>query len=432
MTLLIVLVLLTALSVETSRRLGLLSPAAFGLAFVVLNLALLAIQTWMPGFFDGVRGTSFPLEDGYDSVDQVAIAYFLVGAALWLGGVGVARVQSGLTLGAVLQHVERRTVHRVALATAVLLWLICLTHLLSMDLGLLWRSRHYLQLATAEGAGISNPVATVAHLVMGPIGLLSAGATVIFLSHRRPGLAVMFGFVAAYALAIALAQSSRWAPMVIFGLLATEVTINRRLWAPRLLWARLLLVMVMLLAYTAVLNGRSAGAFGLAYLMDNLFTGDAFSFGRTLQTFLLNIGHGALLLAEVLDHGQHTYDQAYKLLSFSPLPSFLDGWREVVHAQNRVNLFTPYSAIAETLLFGPGYFLIFLVYLFTISAVSCRVLYSSNRLSELALLGPVYFVLIAVHFYPLRNSFRLAVAVMLLGLTLRYMPRLRFRWGPAS
>ena len=43
MTLLIVLVLLTALSVETSRRLGLLSPAAFGLAFVVLNLALLAI-----------------------------------------------------------------------------------------------------------------------------------------------------------------------------------------------------------------------------------------------------------------------------------------------------------------------------------------------------------------------------------------------------
>lgn len=233
-----------------------------------------------------------------------------------------------------------------------------------------------------------------------------------------------------YSFALMLGSYSRLIPGIFF-ILALCVTADSS-W--KKLWLRnaftLFCVCLSLFFFIYSLIGREGRDQGLNYplvwhyLLATANPGNV----SILVSVAANVFHGVFLLAECIDTRTASYSAAYQLLSFSPFPTFIDGWDKVAGEQIRVNFYTPFSTFGEIYFFSPVLQAALVGIYFYCSRTMTR-FYAHNvgwRRVFIAVIGLLCWVF--SHQYPARNVFRVLLISVVLALVLR--PKTRKSTSP--
>jgi hypothetical protein len=210
-----------------------------------------------------------------------------------------------------------------------------------------------------------------------------------------------------YSALIELAVFSRWSALtaVLFTVLvgAGRISRGKAILCPSTAFLSLVSFWLFLYAITA----RGGLIHGITGIVPNLLNWN-YAAGDSL-IIALNICQGPYVMAEAIRGGSCVYDPAYVNLSFSVLPSFIDGWRSVVDQYQRINWFTPFNAFAELYFFGWPYQVFFLfVYAICVRVLTKAMLERGTVLGML-IVSPSFFSFFAFHQYAVRMSFRLLV-----------------------
>jgi hypothetical protein len=212
--------------------------------------------------------------------------------------------------------------------------------------------------------------------------------------------------------------NSRVAAIALVSYSATRFALGAR---------RIRVVTVALLALyvmSAVLTGRGTQFHGLANLP--IIATLPLEGEQTIVEILINIFQGVPVTADgLLVPGNH--HPQYKLLSISPLPSFLDGFSAIREEMElRLHVFVPMSGVTEIARFGPVYWtVVALIYFLLVRQVNSKkvVLVVGQTGIVGANLLLTMFTIIAFS-YPLRNTFRqliyISIAVMVIYMYRRF------------
>lgn len=152
------------------------------------------------------------------------------------------------------------------------------------------------------------------------------------------------------------------------------------------------------------LVGRTTGQYGFGRLWENIqftFTGD-----YRVSESILNIFEGIFLSSEVYDYN-YKFALAYKLLSFSPFPSFIDGFDKILDANiQRISIIVPPSSILEAYAFGFPFNIIFFAAQFIIGRMTVKNLQKKPSIMAILANFLVFFGVYLEFTYPIRNVFR--------------------------
>ena len=178
------------------------------------------------------------------------------------------------------------------------------------------------------------------------------------------------------------------------------------------------LVVIGGLSLTFALRGRSSGAHGFAAIFDTVGLVFAESPLSSIRTLLLNVTEGIYETSESLQV-QASFPGSYMIRSFSPLPSFVDGFRDIAWLyQVRLNEFMPMSGLGEVHHFGRlyGLFLLSLYILIIRMHVAPAI-----RSGSVFILCNILIALSIYHLlaYPIRNAVHFAWLAFFIILGLR-------------
>nr|WP_314259172.1 hypothetical protein [uncultured Devosia sp.] len=286
---------------------------------------------------------------------------------------------------------------------------LALVNMASIDGEALWYNNRYLMLSSTTGLAIDNGVTALVQALSLFIGVIAGFGLVVAMCNGRRGLALGFAIVVLWYLLMGLANAGRAAAVYCFVIAAVAGVMAQRHRAAVVVGA----VGLALLALLMALSGRASGEFGIAVL-PGTFTATIAAAPELLLAVFGNLTQGIFVTNDgFLLNPQHP--ELYKLLSFSPLPSALDGFDEIRRIQGvRLHDWVPMSAITEVIAFGPLH-----------AAAAMLSLMLGMRLSLLAagrghvlvsvLAGTwIFLIFVQASAYPLRNVFRQELMILAL------------------
>lgn len=288
----------------------------------------------------------------------------------------------------------------------VSLLLLSVAHLMTVDVSAILYYRQYLSIRDPAFVGINNPIIGLVHTNIPLIGCIAAPLSVVYLHDRRYLLFATAGITFVYSLTVSLAFASRFAVVQLVAAAMMFQILSSRKLDRRALG----LSVVAVVAYLGVIGLRRAatsgvGDYGLIPLLNALPRGELLFAGIPAFIALTSFG-GGFVMARVFAMRDLYYPLEYKILSFSPVPSLIDGFASIRHFEHRINVSAPFSSFAEAYHFGPVYFLC-LILLLLVSLVLLNHFWRRFR-GALAffILAPAYYAFIRMHLYPIRNVLR--------------------------
>lgn len=176
------------------------------------------------------------------------------------------------------------------------------------------------------------------------------------------------------------------------------------------------------LVLQAMIFGRSGTEFGLVAiptLVLAMFDSDPYS--RSMGLF--NLFQGITVTIDgLLTAPQYSWKYAY--LSISPLPASIDGFDTVLATDEfRLSIFVPMSSIAEAYLFGwPIFPIVVFVFFFSLRA-TLSVAQIGHQIWSL--LSSIFLaaMFVMANAYPLRNTFRQFLLILIINYTLIFIAR---------
>ncbi len=305
-------------------------------------------------------------------------------------------------------------IHAVKFVTFVLIITLAalqILHFVMIDKGLLWYNSLYGKLKNPESHGLHTPFERVIFFFLRPSGLIAAAIGPLIFVRVSRFLGALLLALTLYPLVFGLAENSRYAALLLF-IASAAFWIASRGIATKILST--VIAIFGLATWVKVLILRNSPYQGVVSFV--LFWGELansdLGFREILWGLLMNTLQATHTVANALLLGG-SYDDVYKIGSFSPLPSAVDGLGEKLRAeQYRVSAYVPYNGLAEAWLFGVPWFALILLILFVWGFWCARVWKSSNILRRtlvlVSMLGVVYLFQ-----YPLRNSLRYLVIALL-------------------
>lgn len=350
---------------------------------------------------------------------QGFLLYFSIFCVSYGSTIGVkSRAVSFLSVGrtGLLGLAPKLDAHLPLLISAV--YVHTALYLISSDHAMLWQNNKYLLINSSVYVSSDVPLAGLFVSTFQLTGVLSVALLGLLSSQGRRVYALAVAPVALFAIALAFATSSRTI-VVYFAVLAftTAASGARHKILPSATFGALAL-----LGLFGALEGRHAGSFGLSAVPEAVYR----CFAPRNADFLgavVNLFQGVFVTADSLKT-EATYAESYKLLSFSPLPSFIDGFDEIrrLH-ERRLHFYVPMSAVAEAVMFGPIYLLVAAATLF-ISARTTVLLAAEERFVMSIVLGTMLLIFFVVaNAYPMRNVYRQILFVPLIYVSLRLFYR---------
>jgi hypothetical protein len=175
-----------------------------------------------------------------------------------------------------------------------------------------------------------------------------------------------------------------------------------------------MMLLVTVLAIACALNGRTAYIHGVSRIPDNFVHLFDHGGANNFVQGILDFCQGIFVTAESPQVGGE-FPEKYKVLAFSPLPSFIDGYDKIhVASQHRLHLYVPMSGVGEAEHFGwPFVCLLLGIYVLIARAhlQLTRGLPVVTLLCNFLLMASIYVTLT----YPLRNGLRFAWLALLIA-----------------
>jgi hypothetical protein len=354
-------------------------------------------------FYFGLLVLAFAVERATGRVERLALPY-------------------GTDLRSQVQFVtnlDKLLLHPAFVMALVGTGLLCVWHRWAVDFGQLTLYHVYTSVRDPLEVGITNPIVALFHKNLPMVGCILGPITMLYF-HRRK--LMTFALVAPqflYALVVTISFCSRFAVLQLFLMTILAHILSKRRVSP----AAVSLGIATFVTYAVIIMLRKSlaaervGPLGIQPFIQILLSGN-FLFDQMLLFTLFNNFGGGFVLAEAMSRAQVAYPLAYKILSFSPFPSILDGFNSVRYAEERVMETGPFNNFAELYHFGPMYLIGFLVFL----AGSLYLLTRWWRMYRggfaFVVVAPMYYALFSMHYYPLRHSTRWILASTLVAIVI--------------
>jgi len=308
---------------------------------------------------------------------------------------------------------------------SILFTFLVLWHLNQVDFQVLWENKSYLKISNPNGIGLHSPVLQFFHTALGLIGLFSFTFFALSIRNKLYIPALIFFLFGAYAFVFKLAGNSRWAAVMI--LVMPPFFFNTKNIRMILLCASSFFVGV--ITYRMVLYGRGEYYQGLSMVFHNfehIYTSiweEGFISQDFLEYSLTNLLAGAKDLALAIQMAPLSYPEIYKILSFSPLLSAIDGY-DIIRKlyQHKLTSYMPFNFYAELYFFGWKYW----VFAFVIYTLGLRVM--NKAALNYGLMGyllslPGLFCFFVMQQYSIRTYFRYFLASIILILVFDYFQK---------
>ncbi|MDH3716613.1 MAG: hypothetical protein OES79_00705 [Planctomycetota bacterium] len=299
---------------------------------------------------------------------------------------------------------------------------VCIIHLVTIDVSSIWEYRGYLETRIPLQVGIRNGALQAFHRLLPEIGTILCLLTAFFYSRRQWSVLGLLFFPTAYAVAFTASLGSRFivaqfasAGFVLFFLGRRHVL------------AAGICCMAALVSYGAVLSLRQysgdGGVYGLRPFLATLWGGQFYPHGG-IFFILFNFIQGSFNLAHAVLSAPLDYPLEYKLKSFSPAPSFVDGFASLSWlAIRKANENAPYGAYAETYLFGGGWFVTYTGLVFLSLTYLTFFRHKCHSAAAVFILCFAYLTYFLMHTYPIRNSFRLLLLSVFAAMIVNWYER---------
>ncbi len=325
-------------------------------------------------------------------------------------------------------QVDKLLTHPAIVFALVCTTLLSVWHFWTINFSELMFYRVYTSARDPYEVGIQNAIVGLFHKNVPMLGCILGPMAMLYFHRRRMSAFFLAATVFVYAFVITVSFCSRFAVLQLFLLaVLARVLNNRRVSAGAVSFACAAFVTY---AVTIVLRkGLGAdrvGPLGIEPFVDVLFSGD-FLFDQMLLFTLFNNFGGAFVLAESLSRWGVTYPLKYKILSFSPFPSMIDGFNTVRYAEERIMATGPFSNFAELYHFGPLYVVGFLIFLFCVLYIVTRWWRLYRGGFAFVVCAPMYYAIFSMHYYPLRHSTRWILASTIAAVSISYMYEYRSR-----
>lgn len=288
-----------------------------------------------------------------------------------------------------------------------------LLYLTALDLDILWLNSEYLMLNSPKGLNNHSSLSLLLLSTDRLRGIFGVALFAYLCAKRKwvPAFALMP--VVVFLLIFYLAAHSRTTVLYLgeFGLL--YFVMDGRYRMPILVSS----IFFALSASMIALIGRNSGAHGLSAILPNF---SQLPPNIILGGILPNLFEGIYVTTEIFGR-RDEFDSMFKILSFSPFPSAIDGFSSIRDiSQIRLHKYVPMSAILETYAFGPMFWLVNSATQFiTVRAVAKSIITKSSMVS-LALSFLVLFTLYLQFTYPVRHMFRFLIVALLFASVSKY------------
>lgn len=388
--------------------------AFFGIVF--LNFAVYGVAILFSISKDdvnayGIYFTSMPMDnivDGFEASLGLFVALLFIGtASFYLNKKWVrakirlrAAADESELMGRGSDYKKKKIIFLVKFGLVVVLSLNVM-HFFSMDWHVLWLNYDYQAIKTPDDVGIDDWFFRIYHFALRVLGIIFAVAVSYFYVKKERVALLLAGFSFLYFLLIELVSNSRLAPIYMVVAFLGYFYFKGRV----KLWKVVLAFLATYFLYIRVLYGRNYDSQGLSVLLEAF---DDIDFFQIYMAYglIANLAEGFVNFANsVLLHA--SFAPSYKLLSFSPFPSFVDGFNQLLDVEEvRVNAFVPMGSFGEAYHFGFVFFLLYLAIIFWSLVMSHRVYAAGSRF-----FGLLIAVVFAWNFmysfgYPLRNVVR--------------------------
>jgi len=289
----------------------------------------------------------------------------------------------------------------------IIMNMIYIIHFFSIDLNLLWQNHSYLLLETPSRIGINNGILKIIHFSLRIVGLFTAGLTMHFFFNRSYMNLFLSSLIFMYALIFMLAQNSRWASLYFFMMLLYCQITKHWNWK-----GKTILALMCLLTFIKVIEGRGEYDQGIVAIWSGYSNIRLDVLYYYLLGFLLNILEGATSFANA-EQIAPVYALHYKVLAFSPFPSFIDGFSSILKLHEvRINHAVPFSAISEVRWFGGIFFILFYTTIGMLLKYANQAYYHSKGIIPFFLSGFIFWITFTINSYPVRNTYR-SILIML-------------------
>ncbi|KRQ01515.1 hypothetical protein AOQ72_08600 [Bradyrhizobium yuanmingense] len=269
-----------------------------------------------------------------------------------------------------------------------------------MNWDVAWANSVYLSMTTPAAALVDDRFGFVLSLFP-IIGMWAAVVCGLNIAKKQLLVATVFGlFAAAYSIH-GLASHQRTAILEPVALAITVMLVGTK---------RHRLVLTAAFSYAAfalisALVGRGMGRHGIATILDVFDYSDRRSASEFITLMITNLCEGIFVVAEGFPR-VGDFPLQYKILSFLPTPSFLDGYDKVREVyQIRLTRYVPMSGYSEAYFFGPE-FSFSLLLLLILTIVLHRVASTKSKVSATVGGFLILLSIVTLSAYPLRNGLK--------------------------
>lgn len=414
------------IGITAIRKYGAISAVAF---FCIYNFLCCLALIFVNGFnltkADFIIGRTFfsamPMEDLQIYQTQVILTFFLLTLVALLAQIGIPKPgpeeNSPIMAksGVVPRQVEATLSGVGALIVLLIFVAVTVYHFTAMDFAVLWRNNSYLAIKTPHFVGLTEPLSIFYHFGFRIVGLASIVMLFYYNPAKRPlHFAIVFA-LAAYAVLILLAGNSRWVPLYFFAAAgASQIGKGRG----ALLWP--ILAAVGAFSFLIVINGRAQSEFGLSQIPHNMLRFAPSEIYRSLAGVFLNMFEGGLNLANSLRLSP-VFTDRYQILSFSPFPSFIDGFSDIRDAdKSKFALHVPMGGYGEVIHFAWPLKVLFVLILFLMFRSIGYFRIIANRYIFYGLNIYAIYAIYLMPTYSMRTSWRHVIVICVAGLCVVY------------
>lgn len=296
---------------------------------------------------------------------------------------------------------NNRIFYIVIFISSFLFFIANVFHFYNVKFDVLWSNTNYLSIKTPEDILKSELFVIRFHnFSFRYIGLLFFFMSACAYVYKKYAVALVCFLSALYPFVFLLAGNSRWSVLYI-AVCLTVISFKKN---PV---CYLLLIITVVITMLKVLIGRELYYHGLNHIFDFTEYIDLRELYLLLISMFINVFEGAMNFANTLLN-PYSFEFRYKLLSFSPLFSAIDGFdsiRDIMKFKWAPHV--PMSAISESYSFGLFYFCsLFFVYLYLMFLIDFKV--REKNAIIFYLVFPIFiYISFGLHTYSIRTFWKL-------------------------
>lgn len=309
---------------------------------------------------------------------------------------------------------------------SILISILIFVHVFCMNWSILWSNSTYLLIGSLDSLIYTNIYTKMIHMLYPLLGLIACMIFIISYLYKDYKTLFIICLPTIFSILLKIAEHSRYSSLYIAAMILCVLFFSKNKYQK--IFISVFLSIIFLFNLMNSLVGRmnnDHGFYSLRKYFDYIYI--SFENGDLENTFM-NIFEGVFVYGESFSYFWHEYPFIYKILSLSPLPSFIDGYSEKASYYTfMLNPYVPMGAVGEIIIFGLPY-MIYYIFIISLSIILNFLCLKKNMIFAFTF-GLLLIVLASyLQFtYPIRNIFRFFYLSIFISIFFLYIRRMR--WG---